>query len=259
MNGGRTEVVLGAYPDLEGQVVVVTGASGRIGQGTARAFAEAGARVAVTGRDARALAEVVDRLGDDGYDVLGVPADLSREDDVTRLHDAVLDRLGVPYGVCAFAGGSGANHDVATMPLAEWDAVVTGNLTTTLLTLRAFLPDLLAAGEGSVVTMASTAARRAGARSSAYAAAKLGVLALTRAAALEVADRGVRVNAVSPGAVLEGLDMPDEALARQVALHPLGRTGLRSDVASLALFLVSRASAWITGATIDVNGGREVV
>jgi 3-oxoacyl-[acyl-carrier protein] reductase len=259
MNGGDTDVVLGSYPDLAGQVVVVTGASGRIGQGTARAFAEAGARVAVTGRNPEALQEVVERLAAGGHEVLGVPADLSAEDDVARMHDTVLERLGVPYGVCAFAGGSGANHDVAAMPLGEWDAVITGNLTTTLLTMRAFLPDLASAGEGSVVTMASTAARRAGARSSAYAAAKLGVLALTRAAALEVADRGVRVNSVSPGAVLEGLAMPDDALARQVALHPLGRTGLRSDVASLALFLVSRASAWITGATIDVNGGREMV
>ncbi|MFG2818612.1 SDR family NAD(P)-dependent oxidoreductase [Kitasatospora sp. NPDC048365] len=250
------------YPDLAGQVVVITGGSRGIGAETARAFARQGAAVAVLGRDTAALDAVADQLREAGAKALAVTADCTDADALARAAAAVAERLGPVEVLAAFAGGDG--YPVPTVRESEqhWRSVLDGNLTATFLTVRAFLPGLVERRRGSVVTMASTAGRLPSGASAAYAAAKAGVLMLTRHLAAEVAADGVRVNAIAPGAVRTertAAQMPPEVQRQVAAAHPLGRLGEPRDIADAALFLASGASGWITGQTLDVSGGRVIL
>jgi len=145
----------------------------------------------------------------------------------------------------------------------EWDAALRGNLTVTFLTLKCFLPGMVERGHGSIVTMASTAARLASGdpigAPTGYAVAKAGVVRLTQEVAKEVARHGVRVNCVSPSTILtERLQtmIPAERRAQMTAMHPLGRLGTPEDVACAVLFLASECASWITGVTLDIAGGQ---
>ncbi|MFC6886692.1 MULTISPECIES: SDR family NAD(P)-dependent oxidoreductase [Actinomadura] len=256
------------YSELDGQVVVVTGGSRGIGADTARAFAGQGARVAVLGRDRAALDQVAADIGG-----LGLVADVT---DLAAIEDArrrVEDGLGPVTILCAFAGGGIARPGpTADMTVEEWHSVVDGNLTSTFLTVKSFLPGMLERGAGSIVTMSSSAGRLPsnlpGASPSlgnpwgapvAYEAAKAGVQAFSRHVAAEAGPRGVRVNCVAPAAIRTERTarlMPPDMRDAVAAMHPLGRIGETSDVADAALFLASDRSAWLTGLTIDVAGGR---
>jgi 3-oxoacyl-[acyl-carrier protein] reductase len=256
------------YPELEGKVVVVTGGSRGIGAGTARAFAAEGARVAVLGRDRDALEEVADDIGG-----IGVVADVTRLDDIESARARTEAELGPVHVLCAFAGG-GLARPGPTAETSEdtWRRVVDGNLTSAFLTLKAFLPGMRRRRAGSIITMSSLAGRLpsnlyAGAPDLgnpwgapvAYDAAKAGVQALSRHVAAEVAGDGVRVNCVAPASVRTERTasvMPPEIAEAVAAMHPLGRLGEVSDVAAATLFLASDQSAWLTGLTLDVAGGR---
>ncbi|MGW4891596.1 SDR family NAD(P)-dependent oxidoreductase [Kitasatospora sp. NPDC004240] len=250
------------YPDLAGKVVVITGGSRGIGAETARAFARQGAAVAVVGRDESALAAVAGELRALGGKALAVAADCTEAARLTRAARAIEEDLGPVDVVAAFAGGGGAPVPTVDETEDHWTGVLRGNLTATFLTVRAFLPGLLARGGGSVITMASTAGRLPSGSSAAYAAAKAGVLMYTRHLALEVAGQGVRVNALAPGAVRTertAAHMPPEVQRAVAAGHPLGRLGEPEDIAAATLFLASGASSWITGQTLDVSGGRVIL
>ncbi|MCP2311939.1 SDR family NAD(P)-dependent oxidoreductase [Kitasatospora paracochleata] len=250
------------YSDLAGRVVVITGGSRGIGAGTARAFARQGAAVAVLGRDRTALDAVAGELRAGGARALGVAADCTDAAALAGAAAEIGERLGAVSVLAAFAGGDGAPVPTVRESAEHWRSVVDGNLTATFLTVSAFLPGLVERGAGSVVTMASTAGRMPGGSGAAYAAAKAGVLMFTRHLAAEVAGRGVRVNAIAPGAVRTERTaalMGPEVERKVAALHPLGRLGEPADVAGAALFLASDASGWITGQTLDVSGGRVMV
>jgi 3-oxoacyl-[acyl-carrier protein] reductase len=252
---------LGSYPDLLGKTVVVTGGSRGIGAATAAALGANGAAVVVVGRDRAAIDHVVETITSRGGQALGAVADCTAEADLITLVDHVHDRLGPIDMLAAFAGGYGA--PVATIVETEqhWRLVLDGNLTATFLTIKAFLPDLTARG-GTIVTMASESARQATQSSAVYAAAKGGVVALSRHLAKELAADGVRVNCLAP-ATIENESMrarmPEDRRQQLIATFPLGRLGQPDDVAAATLFLASQASGWITGTTIDIAGGRTML
>jgi 3-oxoacyl-[acyl-carrier protein] reductase len=145
---------------------------------------------------------------------------------------------------------------------AHWREVVESDLTSTFLSVSAFLPGMIEGGRGAIITMASAAARQAAHSSAAYAAAKAGVIALTRHLAAELGPDGIRVNCIAPSAVEnERLRTwtSEEQRSELAASFPLRRIGQPDDVAAAALFLASDASSWITGVTLDVAGGKIMV
>ena len=250
-----------AYPDLAGKVAVVTGGSKGIGAATCVLLGRNGARVAVHGRDEAAIHAVVARTQEAGAaEAGGFAADCTTPEGVARLREQVEERLGPTDILMAFAGGFGARTPLLETELDEWNAVVESNLTATFLTLKEFAPGMVERGSGSIVTMASNAARFLDIKLTAsYAAAKAGIMMLSRHAALELGPQGVRVNCLAPATILTGRVervMDEERRASVAALSPLGRLGEPDDPALAALFLASESARWITGVTLDVAGGR---
>jgi 3-oxoacyl-[acyl-carrier protein] reductase len=249
------------YPDLAGKVTVVTGGSKGIGAATCALLGHNGARVAVCGRDPETIEAVTGRTRDAGAaDAVGFAADLTTPEGVAGLRADVEDRLGPTEVLFAFAGGFGARTPVLETQLEEWNGVVESNLTTTFLTLREFAPGMVERGSGSIVTMASNAARFLDIQLTAsYAAAKAGIMMLSRHAALELGPHGVRVNVLAPATILSERvkrNMDEERLASIAAMSPLGTVGVPEDPALAALFLASDSARWMTGVTLDVAGGR---
>jgi 3-oxoacyl-[acyl-carrier protein] reductase len=247
------------YPDLAGKVAVVTGGSRGIGAATAAALASNGAAVAVVGRDEQALAGVVASIESQGGRALWIAADCTVASEVDRMAAAVSGQLGTAGIVAAFAGGNGMPVPTEKESAEHWRQVLDSDLTSAFLTVRAFLPQMVEAGRGSVITMSSAAARQAAQSAAAYAAAKAGVIAFTRHLAGEFAQAGIRANCVAPSAVENDrmrtwmTGEQRQALGRS---FPLGRLGQPADVAAATLFLASDASSWITGATLDIAGGK---
>jgi 3-oxoacyl-[acyl-carrier protein] reductase len=247
------------YPDLAGKVAVVTGGSRGIGAQTARALAANGAAVAVVSRDLAALTAVSDDIQQRGGRALPVAADCTSEEELRRAALAVTERLGPVDVLAAFAGGRGLPVATADETAAHWREVIESDLTATFLTISAFLPTMLTRGVGSIVTMSSAAARQPARSNAAYAAAKAGVIAFTRHLANELGPQGIRVNCLAPSATENDrmrAAMTGQQIQQLGESFPLRRIGQPADVAAAALFLGSEASAWITGVTLDVAGGK---
>ena len=175
---------------------------------------------------------------------------------------AIARQLGPVDILAPFAGGNGMPVPTAQETVSHWREVVDSDLTSMFACVHAFLPGMIERRRGSIVTMASAAARQAARSSAAYAAAKAGVIAFTRHLAAEAGPDGVRVNCVAPSAT-ENERMRTQTTAEQraqlAASFPLRRIGQPEDVAAATLFLASDASAWITGVTLDVAGGKIMV
>jgi len=258
---GRPEDGGPTYPDLSGKVALVTGGSGGLGRATCRALAHSGVRLAINGRHEAPVGSVVHELLAAGAGAVPAVADCTDAAAVDRMRESVEQRLGPVDVLVTFAGGGRAPQPAAEIAEADWRADLDGNLTATFFTLRAFLPGMTSRGRGTIVTMASSAARRPGGVPVAYAAAKAGVIALTQQVAYEVAGAGVRVNCLAPATILTGRlerAIPPDRQRELAATYPLGRLGRPDDVAQAALFLASDASSWITGITLDVAGGQVI-
>jgi 3-oxoacyl-[acyl-carrier protein] reductase len=253
-------LVAPTYTDLAGKVAVVTGGSGGIGAATCRMLAANGMKVVVNGRDEAKIGAVVDAIRSADGEAIGVAADCTDFAAVERMRKQAEEELGPIGVVAAFAGGGRARPGpVEQTTEEEWRSTVDANLTATFLTLKSFLPGMIERGGGSFVTMASSAARFPTGAPAPYAAAKAGVIMLTRQVANEAGNHGVRVNCLAPHTVLVERTrrfMSEEQQRRIAAEIPLRRLGTPEDVALATLFLASESSSWITGVTLDVAGGK---
>jgi 3-oxoacyl-[acyl-carrier protein] reductase len=240
---------------------VVTGGSKGIGAATAILLGHNRARVAVCGRDQETIESVTTQVREAGAaDAAGFAADLTTPERVAQLRVDIEGQLGPAEILMAFAGGFGARTPLLETELEEWKGIVESNLTSTFLTLREFAPGMVERGSGSIVTMASNAARFLDIQLTAsYAAAKAAIMMLSRHAALELGPHGVRVNILAPATILSERvkrNMPEERLAQIAEMSPLGTVGVPEDPALAALFLASDSARWMTGVTLDVAGGR---
>lgn len=244
------------FPDLAGKVALVTGGSKGIGAETCRLLAANGVRVAVNGRSlesAQALAAELEGA-------IAVAADCTDEAAIAAMRSAIEEQLGPVDLLATFAGGFESFTPVVEMTAGEFRRVLEDNLMSTFLTVQAFLPGMIERGRGSIVTMSSISGRLLDKPTqAAYAASKAGVTMFTRHLALEVGSLGVRANVVAPATTMTeriARVMDDEAISRTAAMSPLGRLGLPEDTANAAVFLLSDASSWLTGVTLDITGGR---
>ncbi|MFE2288658.1 SDR family NAD(P)-dependent oxidoreductase [Streptomyces sp. NPDC059443] len=247
------------YPELDGRTVVVTGGSRGIGAATAHAFAAEGARVCVVGRDAEALAGVVDAIGAEGGTAMSVTADVTDAAALAHVREETERRLGPVEVLAAFAGGQGRPVPTPELTEERWREVLDSDLTSAFLTVRTFLPGMLERGRGCVITMSSAAGRRPSQANLAYGVANAGLVMLTQHLATELGPRGIRVNCLAPSVILTertAVAMPVEIREQLARAHPLRRLGLPGDVAACALFLASDGASWLSGVTLDVAGGR---
>jgi len=247
---------------FDGRVVIVTGAAKGIGAVTAEAFGRERARVAALDVDGAGVDSVVAALSARGVDAIGVKTDVTAATAVRAAVDAVLSRWGRVDVLVNNAGGFAVMRTFEDTEESEWEAIVRSNLTSVFLVCKAVLPVMKRQRAGRIVNLASVVARGGAVRVPAhYAAAKAGVIALTRMLALEVADLGITVNAVAPGTTATdrviAARTPEET-ARVAAAIPLGRLGRPAEIAEAILFLASDAASFVTGAVLDVNGGQEM-
>jgi 3-oxoacyl-[acyl-carrier protein] reductase len=250
------------YPDLQGKVAVVTGGSGSIGAGTSRLLAQNGVKVGVNGRRADVIEKVVSEIKSRGGTALGVVGDCTDSGALERIRQQVEQELGPVDILAAFAGGTGDPTPSEQMSDEKWRSVLETNLTASFLTVKAFLPGMIERKRGSIILMASSAGRLPGEANIAYAAAKAGVLMLSRHLAKEMGKHGIRVNCLAPSSVMNEKmkqHMPPEQQKRLAESFPLGRLGQPEDVGLVTLFLASDSSSWLTGMTLDVSGGRIIV
>lgn len=252
---------MGAF-DLSGKQALVTGASKGIGRAIALAYAEAGADVALVSRSADLLAETGKEIEALGRRALVVPADLTDRDAAAAAVAAAIDGLGHLDVIVNNAGGSNFMVEFKDLRLRGWDKIMRLNLDSAMAVCHAAAPHLLARGGGSVVNVASMAALGAPFLAP-YAAAKAGLVALTKTLAVEWASAGVRVNALCPGWTATDLNRnlwADEAAnAATVSGVPMRRWGTAEEMAQPAVFLASAASAYMTGQVLFVDGGATAV
>jgi len=247
---------------IQGKIALVTGASSGIGHATAELLAKHGARVAVTGRQIEALQELVARIAGQGGTAAPFAGDLRKEDDRKRIVADAVARFG-GLDILVNAAGTIANGTIENTSLADWRTMFELNLETVFALMQLAIPHL-EKNRGSIVNISSVTGIRAFPNVLAYCASKAGVDQLTRCAALELAPKGIRVNAVDPGVVVSNLHrrggMGEEKyqafLEHSKATHPLGRVGQPDDIAQAILFLASDQSSWITGVSLPVDGGR---
>jgi 3-oxoacyl-[acyl-carrier protein] reductase len=219
-----------------------------------------GVQVAVNGRSEEGVDKLVAELCGAGARAIGIAGDCTDKRAVARIRDHVDASFGTPDILLTYAGGFDSLTPIADVTEDEWRHVIDANLTSTFLTVNAFLPGMIRRQSGSIVTMASNAGRLLDKLlTSSYAAAKAGVIQFTRHIAMELGPHGIRANSIAPATVMsERVQriMDDDAIARTAAMSPLGRLGTPDDCALATLFLVSDSAAWLTGVTLDVAGGR---
>ncbi|HEY2834089.1 MAG TPA: SDR family oxidoreductase [Sporichthyaceae bacterium] len=238
---------------LDGKVSIVTGAGSGIGAATARRFHAEGAKVVLA--DISGNQETIAKELGDG--ALSVHADVSQGESVQGMIRAALDNFGRLDVLYNNAGIDGEIAKVADMTEEGWDKVQSINLRGVFLGIKYAVPAMLGTGGGSIINTASMAATVAFPQMASYCAAKGGIVMLTKTAAAEYAADGIRVNSISPGTIQTAItdSLPQDMIKAIIAANPVGRIAQASEVASLALFLASDESSFITGSDYLIDGG----
>lgn len=249
---------------LQDKVALITGASSGIGRETARLFAREGARVALLGRNEEALNQILLQIEQAGGTGITTPADVTRIEDCQKACELSLAKFGRLDVLVNAAGIIGAGS-LATTSRDAWREMMAVNLDSVFHLMQLALPHLEKT-RGNIVNISSVTGVRSFPNILAYCVSKAGVDQLTRCSALELAAKGVRVNAVNPGVVITNLHrrsgMDDKQYAQFLehsqTTHPLERVGEPQDIAEAILYLASDQAAWVTGVTLSVDGGRHL-
>ena len=241
---------------LEGRIALVTGASQGIGRACAIALARAGASVAVAARNEAKLQDVVNEIAGNGGNAKAFALDVASEESIKKTAKAILEHFG---SVHILVNNAGITKDtlLLRMKRADWDSVLQTNLTGQFLITQALLSPMLKARWGRIINMTSIVGETGQAGQANYAASKAGLIGFTKALARELAARNITVNAVAPGYIATAMTgvLEEKQLEAMLAQIPLGRPGTEQDVANAVRFLASDEAAYITGHTLDVNGG----
>ncbi len=245
-----------------GRVVMVTGATSGIGRATAKRFAADGSHVIACGRNRLALEGIEREIELEGGTPLGLTVDVTIESEISSAFDTAIATTG-RLDVLVNAAGHISNGSIEDTSLEAWDAMMNVNLRSVFYLMQLAAPHLIKSG-GNIVNVSSVTGLRSFPGVLAYCVSKAGVDQLTRCAALELAAKGVRVNAVNPGVVITEIHkrggMSEDAyegfLERSKTTHPIGRVGVAAEIAELIFFLASDKASWITGATYQIDGGR---
>jgi len=241
---------------LQGRVALVTGSSRGIGKEIARVIAGAGAEVIVAARGLEGARATADEISGDGGRATAVAMDISDDESVVR----TVDELKKAYDtIPLLVNNAGIVRDnlILRMKQHEWDDVIGTNLTGIYRLCRALVPSMVRARFGRIVNITSVVGRVGNPGQTNYAAAKAGVEGLTRSLARELSTRNITVNCVAPGFIDTDMtrDLSEDAREKLLSQVPMGRLGTPKDVASAVLFLLGDGAAYVTGTTIDVNGG----
>jgi 3-oxoacyl-[acyl-carrier protein] reductase len=241
---------------LKDKVALLTGASQGIGRETALALAEAGAKVAACARNEEKLAALVNEIVNAGGEALAVKMDVADAEQIKAGFKQVVEKFG---RLDILVNNAAITRDglAVRMKQDDWDAVMRTNLTGAHICIQQALSTMMRARAGRIINISSVVAEMGNAGQANYVAAKGGLVGLTKAIAIEIASRGVTVNAVAPGFIATPMTdvLPDKVKEDLKARIPLGRMGSTRDVAAAIVFLASDEAAYITGHVLDVNGG----
>uniref|UniRef100_A0A7V2ZM99 SDR family oxidoreductase n=1 Tax=Ignavibacterium album TaxID=591197 RepID=A0A7V2ZM99_9BACT len=243
---------------LENKIAIVTGGGSGIGEAISFLFALEGAKVVISDIDEKNGNRVVSDIKSKNGEALFIKTDTSNLDDNKRLVEETVKKYGGLHIAVNNAGIGGPSAPVGDYPIDGWNKVIAINLSGVFYGMRYQIPAMLKSGEGSIINVASILGSVGFANSSAYVAAKHGVVGLTKNAAIEYAQKNIRVNSIGPGFIRTPLvekSLDEETLKFLETKHPIGRLGESNEVAELALWLASSKSSFVTGSYYTIDGG----